>query len=124
MKKKILVVDDEAGLLKMTVLRLEKSGYDAYGALDGREALDVARQKAPDLIIMDVYLPKMNGDEVAKILKKDSMLKCVPIILISAAVEKLEALAHVCGAEGCLPKPFETKELLGMIGKHLSARAA
>lgn len=124
MKKKILVVDDEAGLLKMTLLRLDRSGYEVFGAADGQEALDLARQKVPDLIILDVFLPKVNGVEVAKILKRDSMLKYIPIIFISAAAENLEAMVQESGVEGFLPKPFETKALLGMIEKYLSARAS
>jgi CheY-like chemotaxis protein len=123
MKKKILVVDDEAGLLKTTLSRLNKSGYEAFGAVDGQEALDMARQKMPDLILLDVYLPFMHGDEVAKILKKDEKLKLIPIVLISAVDETLEQSARECGAEGFLAKPFEAEELLAMIDKHLAAPA-
>jgi len=120
MKKKILVIDDEESLLKMTLLRLNKIGYEAIGGVDGQEALDLARQKMPDLILLDVLLPKMNGDKVAKILKKDEDLKHIPIILISAAVETLAAWALESGADGYLFKPFETENLIGMIEKHTS----
>ncbi len=85
MGKKILVVDDEPDLLKVTLLRLKKTGYEVFGCVDGQEALDLARQIMPDLIILDVYLPVINGDDVAKILKKDDELKHIPIILISAS---------------------------------------
>ena len=121
MKKKILVVDDEESLLKMMLHRLNKSGYEAFGAADGEEALDLARQRTPDLIVLDVFLPKMNGDEVAKILKRDSLLASVPILLISAAVETLEERTRSSGADGYLFKPFETQEFLGMIKEHLAA---
>lgn len=118
MKKKILVIDDEESLLKMTLLRLNKIGYEAIGGVDGQEALDLTRQEMPDLLLLDVLLPKMNGDKVAKILKKDEDLKHIPIILISAAVETLAAWALESGADGYLFKPFETENLIGMIEKH------
>ena len=71
MKKKILVADDETGLLAMTLLRLNKMGYDAFGSANGREALDLTRQRMPDLILLDKLMPKLSGDEVLKILKKE-----------------------------------------------------
>jgi DNA-binding response OmpR family regulator len=122
MKKKILVVDDEDGLLRITLLRLNKTGYDAFGAADGETGLDLARQTMPDLIILDVVLPGICGDEVAGILKKDKKTKHIPILLISAAIETLEEKSNKSGADGYLPKPFETTELLGMIEKHLVVR--
>lgn len=123
MKEKILVVDDEAGLLRMTLLMLNKTDYEAFGAASGEAGLDLARQKIPDLIILDVVLPGMFGDGVAKILKKDEKLKHIPIILISAEIETLATRARENGADGYLFKPFGTEELLGMIEKLLSARA-
>lgn len=122
-KRVLVVVDDEASLLKVTLLRLNKSGYEAFGAADGHTGLELARQKMPDLIILDVLLPDINGDEVAKILKKDEKLKSIPIILISAEVETLAERARESGVEGYLPKPFDAKDLLSAIEKHLSATA-
>ena len=121
MKKKILlVVDDEVSLLKTTLYRLNKSGYEAFGAADGQEGLDMARAKRPDLILIDVFLPGMHGDEVAKILKKDPQLKGIPIVLISAVEEALEEKARESGADDYLSKPFEAEVLLAMIEKHLT----
>jgi CheY-like chemotaxis protein len=119
MKKKILVVDDEAGLLAMTLLRLNKMGYDAFGGANGEEALDLARQRMPDLILLDKLMPKLNGDEVLRILKKDEKLKHIPVIMISAAVEDLEEKSRENGAAGFLFKPYETSELLDMIKKYI-----
>ncbi|MFA6600605.1 MAG: response regulator [Candidatus Omnitrophota bacterium] len=120
MKKKILVVDDEPALLKVTLLRLNKSGYDAFGAADAPKGLDMARRRMPDLIVLDVLLPGMDGDEVAKTLKKDKQLKNTPILLMSAEVETLAERARESGADGYLYKPFEAQELLDMIGKRLA----
>jgi two-component system, OmpR family, alkaline phosphatase synthesis response regulator PhoP len=119
MGKKILVVDDEPDLLKVTLLRLKKTGYEVYSGTDGQEALDMARRVIPDLIILDVYLPVLNGDEVAKILKKDDKLKHIPIILISATTVTLGNLAGESGAVAYFSKPFESENLVGIIEKTL-----
>jgi len=119
MGKKILVVDDEPDLLKVTLIRLEKTGYEVYSGTDGQEALDIARRVMPDLIIIDVYLPVLNGDEVAGILKKDDALKHIPIILISATTQTLGARTQDSGADGYIIKPFEPEELIAMVEKTL-----
>jgi CheY-like chemotaxis protein len=119
MCKKILVVDDEPDLLKVTLVRLEKTGYEVYGGTDGWEALDIARRVIPDMMILDVYLPMMNGDEVVKILKKDDALKHIPVILITANAMALDERTRECGADGYLTKPFEPEELIGTVKKML-----
>jgi CheY-like chemotaxis protein len=117
MGKKILVVDDEPDLLKVTLFRLKKTGYEVYSAADGQEALEIARRVIPDLIILDVYLPTIDGDEIAKILKKNNALKHIPVILISANTNTLDERNRVCGAAGYLAKPFEPEELIGIVKK-------
>ncbi len=87
--------------------------------MDGQEALDLAGQIMPDLIILDVYLPVINGDDVAKRLKEDDRLKHIPIILISATTKSLAERAKDSGACGYLTKPFEPEELVGMTKKIL-----
>lgn len=120
MGKKILVVDDEPDLLKVTLLRLKKTGYEVFGGVDGQEALDMARQIMPDLIILDVYLMMIYGDDVAKILKNDDELKHIPIILISATTPRtLDEKAKECGAAAYLTKPFEPEELVSTVKKIL-----
>jgi CheY-like chemotaxis protein len=119
MGKKILVVDDEPDLLKVTLLRLEKTGYEVYSGVDGRDVLEMAHRVMPDLAILDVYLPALNGDEVAKIMKKDNKLKHIPIILISATTRTLDLKAKESGADGYIIKPFEPEELIGMVKKIL-----
>ena len=115
MGKKILVVDDEPDLLKVTLLRLKKTGYEVFGCVHGQEALDLAREIIPDLIILDVYLPVISGDDVAKILKKDDELKHIPIILISASTGILDEKAWGSGADAYLRKPFEPEELISTV---------
>jgi len=117
--KKILVVDDEPDVLKILLLRLNKTGYETIGARDGREALEMARQIIPDLIILDFHMPDMNGDEVARILKEDKDLKHIPILLISATVTSVAQRAEECGADGYIAKPFQPKELISAVKKML-----
>jgi len=119
MGKKILFVDDETDLLKVSSFRLRKTGYEVLGAANGQEALDLARRSMPDLIFLDVYLPLLNGDEVAQILKKDKKTKLIPIILISADTMTLEARSRRCGADGYLAKAFASGELVAMVRKHI-----
>jgi len=118
MAKKILFVDDEADLLRVSTIRLRKTGYEVFEAIDGQEALDQARSKMPDLIVLDVFLPVMNGDEVAKILKRDEKLKSIPIILISADSKTLEERARVSGADDYLAKVFDSGALVSMVKKY------
>ena len=119
MAKKILVVDDESDLLKVTLLRLNKTGYETFSGANGQEALDLTRQIIPDLIILDVYLPMINGDDLTKILKKDDELKHIPIILISASIKTLDEKARESGADGYLAKPFEPEELIAKVRKFI-----
>ena len=117
--KKILFLDDEADLLKVSSIRLRKTGYEVFEATNGQEALDQARSKRPDLIVLDVFLPVMNGDEVAAILKRDEELKRIPIILISADSKTLAERALKSGADDFLAKVFDSGELIGRVRKHL-----
>ncbi len=119
MTKKILVADDEPELLELTLLRLKKTGYDVFGSADGREVLELVRQQMPDLIILDVYLPVIDGDEIAKLFKKDEKMKHIPVILISATTQTLEERAKECGAVGYFSKPFDPGDLVTMVKKHI-----
>lgn len=119
MAKKIIVIDDEPDLLKVTLLRLKKSGYEVFGGSDGYAVLELAHRVMPDLIILDVYLPGISGDEVTRFLKKDEKLKNIPVILISATTNSLLEKTDACGADSCLTKPFDPEELLKEVEKFL-----
>ena len=120
MTKKILVVDDEPDILKPYLFRLKKYGYEALSASDGEEALELARQKNPDLILLDVKLPVLNGYEVCKRLKADEKLRKVPVIFLTAdASVKIVEETKKLEAEGYLLKPFEANQLLEKIREFL-----
>jgi len=116
MGKKILIVDDEAQLVEMMKMRLEATNYDVVTAYDGQEGFDKARNEKPDLIILDLMLPKMDGYKVCGLLKKDTRYSKIPIIMFTArAQEEDKKLGEEMGAEAYITKPFEANTLLAKI---------
>ena len=118
MKKKIMIVDDETDLLKVTCYRIEKSGYDVCSASDGKMALEVIAKECPDLVLLDIRLPELNGPEVCVWIKKDEKLKHIPVVLFTASTQNIEEKAAACGAEDYITKPFSSEELLEKIKKY------
>lgn len=114
--KRILIVDDEAQLVEMVKMRLEAAGYEILSAYDGQEGLSRAKKDRPDLIILDLMLPKMDGYKVCGLLKSDSRYSKIPIIMFTArAQDEDEKLSKDIGAEGYVTKPFDPKILLSKI---------
>ncbi len=114
--KRILVVDDETQLVEMLKMRLEAGGYQVLSALDGQEALDKARKEKPDLIILDLMLPKIDGYKVCRMLKFDEKYKSIPIILFTARAQQEDVkLGTEVGADAYITKPFDPPALLGKI---------
>jgi len=114
--KKILIVDDEDGIVKLVKMYLEYNHYEVITAGDGQEGLDKAKSDGPDLIILDLMLPKINGYKVCGLLKKDSRYAKIPIILFTAkAQEKDIKLGEEVGADAYIIKPFEPEILLSKI---------
>jgi len=116
MAKRILVVDDEVQLVEMVKIRLEANGYEILSAYDGQEALDKARKEKPDLIVLDLMLPKLDGYKVCRMIKFDDRYKNIPIILFSArAQESDKEMGIQVGADAYITKPFEPQVLLSKI---------
>ncbi|MEH2168820.1 MAG: response regulator transcription factor [Nostoc sp.] len=108
-KGKILVVDDEASIRQILQTRLEMIGYDVVKAKDGEEALLAFRREAPDLIVLDVMMPKLDGYGVCQEIRKQSD---VPIIMLTALADVAERIAGLnIGADDYMTKPFSPKEL-------------
>jgi DNA-binding response OmpR family regulator len=115
-KKRILVVDDEPDLVETVKCRLEANQYEVLIATDGQAGLTAARQTHPDLVILDLMLPKMNGYEVCTMLKQDGQYEAIPVVLFTAKVQaKDEQIGRDCGANAYIRKPFQSKELLETI---------
>ena len=108
-KATVLVVDDEAAVRRVLVMRLQLSGYHVICAEDGEQALELFHSETPDLVVLDVMLPKLDGFAVCRRLRAES---CVPIIFLSAVEAISERVAGLdLGADDYLPKPFSPKEL-------------
>jgi len=115
-KKIILVVDDEPELVKAMQIRIELAGYEMLVACNGREGLEKARKEKPDLIILDLMLPKMDGYKVCAMLKHDARYMKIPIIMLTArAQESDEKLGYECGADVFITKPFQHEAVLAKI---------
>jgi two-component system, OmpR family, alkaline phosphatase synthesis response regulator PhoP len=115
-KETILIVDDEADLLDLIEYNLEKEGYQVLKAENGMDGIRLARRHKPDLIILDVMMPKMDGIEVCRVLKDDKDLRQKPIIFLTARTdEKTELEGLNLGADDFLPKPISTAKLVSRI---------
>jgi len=119
-KPRILLVDDEPSIVKMVGRRLEVEGFTVSVAGDGQEGLAKAQAEQPDLLILDLMLPKLNGYEICTMLKQDIRYQKIPIILFTAKTQdKDEKLGMECGANAYVRKPFRAPELLETIRKLL-----
>ncbi|MCX5701185.1 MAG: response regulator [Candidatus Omnitrophica bacterium] len=115
-KKRILIVDDEVDLVDMVSLRLEANNFQVIKAFDGQDGLDKARKEKPDLIILDLMLPKIDGYKVCRMLKFDDKYKNIPIILFTAKVQDSDKkLGEDVKADAYVTKPFEAEVLLSKI---------
>ena len=115
-KSKILIVDDEAQLVNLLKLRLQAHGYEVFSAKDGEEALETIKGKMPDLVVLDLLVPHLNGYEVCAILKRDSRFQKIPLIICTAKTQEKEIKeAMDCGADAYVQKPFESQELLSKV---------
>jgi len=107
---KILIVDDEVDIVEALKSYLEDQNYRVITAFDGKEALEKARNEKPDLIILDIMLPKINGYEVCQLLKFDRKYKHIPIVMLTARIrEEDKGLGFQVGADAYITKPFEYK---------------
>ena len=116
MAKRILVVEDERELVKAIQIRLEQAGYEVMAAYDGQEGLEKAQKEKPDLIILDLMLPKMDGYKVCGMLKHDGRYVKIPIIMLTARAQDTdEKLGYECGADAFIIKPFKHEAVLAKI---------
>ena len=114
--KRILIVDDEEGIVKLVKMYLEHHRYEVITAIDGQEGLERAKTEKPDLIVLDLMLPKMDGYKVCGLLKRDTRYAKIPVILFTAkSQEKDVKLGQEVGADAYIIKPFEPEVLLSKI---------
>ena len=122
---RVLVVDDEPDLVRILEFGLKAAGYAVDTASDGQEGLKKAREIKPDIILLDLMLPKLDGYKVCRLLKFDERYKHIPIMILSARTQEGDqALAHEMGANRFLTKPYEFAEILEHIRALLKESAA
>ncbi len=119
--KKILIVDDEVDLVETVRFRLEKEGYTVLVSQDGEDALNRARNESPDLILLDIMLPKLDGYKVSRLLKFDETYKHIPILMLTAkSQEKDKIIGMETGADEYITKPFEMDELMEKVKSYIN----
>ena len=115
-KRRVLVVDDERDLVDLVAYNLTRSGYEVLTANNGTEALDVAQRETPDLVVLDLMLPGIDGTEVARRMKADSRTANIPIVMLTAKGEETDIVVGLTlGADDYVTKPFSMKVLLARI---------
>jgi DNA-binding response OmpR family regulator len=117
---RILIVDDEEEMLKSIRLALEGYGHECKFSMDGLDALETARDWIPDLIILDIMLPGMDGYQVSRYLKFDAKFKHIPIIMLTAkSDEKDKVLGYEVGTNEFLTKPFTVESFMSTVGRYV-----
>ena len=127
--KKILIVDDEEDILEYLSMFFKNNGYATCTARDGQEALEQARTEDPDLVTLDIIMPKKSGVRFYREMKDDPELRNIPIVIITALTgwgydtegfhKFIKTRKHVPPPEGFLPKPVDTEELLKIVKKYI-----
>jgi DNA-binding response OmpR family regulator len=111
-KPLVLVADDDPDILALVTFRLERAGYDVVGANDGEQALQLALAQPPDLAVLDVMMPRLDGYEVTTRLRQNERTRRIPIILLTARVQEADiARGFEVGADDYVKKPFSPQEL-------------
>jgi DNA-binding response OmpR family regulator len=119
-KKRILVVDDEVDLVETVRFSFKLEGYDVLVAYNGEEALNQARKENPDLILLDLMLPKLDGYKVCRLLKFDERYKHIPILMLTAKIQEKDKVTGMeTGANEYITKPFDMDELMKKVKNYL-----
>lgn len=113
MGKRILVVDDERHIVRLVQVNLERAGYEILTAYDGVEALEKVKTESPDMVVLDVMMPRMDGFEVLKNLQADPRYQNIPVIMLTAKAQDADIFkGWASGVSSYLTKPFNPRELL------------
>ena len=118
--KRILIVDDEQDIVESLKFVLEVSGFTCYCAYNGEDGLRMAKELSPDLIILDVMIPKINGYKISRLLKSDKKYKDIPIIMVTArSQEEDKLIGEETGADEYITKPFDLDFVVQRVQAHL-----
>lgn len=115
-KEKILIIEDEKDIVKMLDYNLKKEGFKTLSAHNGEDGLDMARKENPDLILLDLMLPEMDGLDVCKAIKNEAKISHIPIIILTAKAQEADKIVGLeLGADDYMTKPFSPRELIARI---------
>lgn len=118
--KKILIVDDEQDIVESLKFVLETANFTCYCAYNGEDGLRLAKELVPDLIILDVMMPKINGFKISRLLKYDAKYKNIPILMVTARTQEEDKLiGEETGADEYITKPFELEEVVKKVEQYL-----
>ena len=116
---RVLVVDDSATVRANAEKILRRAGYDVHSASDGFEALALVAEVRPDLIFLDVMMPRLSGYEACQLIKRNGVMRQTPVVMFSSKDGIFDiARGRICGAEDYITKPFSEDDLLGAVHKH------
>jgi two-component system response regulator VicR len=120
-KKVVVCVEDEPEMIDLVKLILGRKGFELVGAVGGREGLETVRQLKPDLVLLDLMMPDMDGWEVYQKMKTDEDLKDIPVIVVTAKAQSIDKVLglHIAKVEDYVTKPFGPQELLQAVNKVL-----
>lgn len=119
--KKILIVDDEQDIVESLKFVLETAGFDCYCAYDGEDGLNLAKEILPDLIILDVMMPKINGFKICRLLKYDIKYKNIPILMVTARSQiEDKQIGEETGVDEYITKPFDLDEIVKKVEGYLN----
>lgn len=114
---RVLITEDEPNIVESLTFILQRAGYEVAAVLDGEAAVRRLRSDPPDIMILDIMLPKMNGFEVLKLIKTDPVLKSLPVVILTAKGQAHDReLAEQIGADAFVTKPFSNRDLIQQIG--------
>jgi len=120
-KKKILIVEDEESLLKLESILLTSKGYDVEGVADGLAALEAIKQSQPDLVLLDIMLPEIDGFEVCRRIKEDPETRNIPVIMLTAKKSREDmARGEQVGADWYITKPFKSAMVIETIQRFIA----
>ena len=119
MCKKILIIDDEESIVKVVEARLQANGFIVFTATDGEQGLKILEAEDPDLILLDIVMPKMDGYTFVRKIKYNNSIRPIPIIMLTAR-DQMKELFDLEGVKDYIVKPFDAEELIEKINTHIS----
>ncbi len=122
--KKILCIEDEPEMIDLIRLILSRRGYEVYGAVGGEEGIKMTRELRPDLVLLDLMMPDMDGWEVYQQIKAEASLRDIPVIVVTAKAQNIDKVLglHIAKVDDYIAKPFGPQELMDSVDKVLSQK--